>query len=244
MKLGFLIALLMTVFNVSAQTKIVIYSEAGQRPFSYEENGVAKGFYVENLQRVVKKIPGYEVQIKFVPWARAVEEVKSGIGAGLLGAYYRPLERPFLNHSASIFEEEVAVHCNRDKVENKKLESYPDDFAGLTFGNQRAYLAPGPAFFEMAKQGKITVVDGVEFTGLVKKMLVGEIDCVVNPSIVLNEALIDLESKGLPERMRYKSKRIMSIKTETVHVGFSKKHEEAHPEFKQFRLLFDKAAGK
>ena len=244
MKLGLLIALLMTVFNVSAQTKITIYSEAGQRPFSYEENGVAKGFYVENLQRILKKIPGYEVQIKFVPWARAVEEVKSGIGAGLLGAYYRPTERPFLNHSASIFEEVVAVHCNRDKVENKQLKTYPDDFAGLTFGNQRGYLAPGPAFFEMAKQGTITIVDGVEFTSLVKKMLVGEIDCVINPSIVLNEALIGLESKGLPERMRYKSKRIMAINTETVHVGFSKKYEEAHPELKQFRQLFDQAAKK
>jgi polar amino acid transport system substrate-binding protein len=44
--------------------------------------------------------------------------------------------------------------------------------------------------------------------------------------------------------MRYKSKRIMAIKTETVHVGFSKKYEETHPELKQFRLLFDKVAEK
>lgn len=244
MRFGLLIALLIAVSNAAAQTKFVIYSEAGQRPFSYEENGVAKGFYVENLQRVLKKMPNYEVQIKFASWARAVEEARAGNSAGVLGVYYRPNERPFLNHSAAIFEEEVAVHCNRDKVENKKLETYPDDFAGLSFGNQRGYLAPGPAFFEMVKQGKITVVDGVEFAGLVKKMLVGELDCVINPSIVLNESLVALESKDLPERMRYKSKRIMAIKTESVHVGFSKKYEEGHPEFLKFRQLFDQAAGK
>ncbi len=244
MKPGWLLALLIATGSASAQTKITIYSESGQRPMSYEENGVAKGFYIESLQKVLKKIKGYDVQIVFLPWARAVEEVRSGVGAGVMGAYYRPTERPYMNHSASIYEEEVSVHCNRDKIGNRKLQNYPADFAGLVFGNQRGYLAPGPAFFEMVKQRKISVVDGVEFSSLVKKMLVGDIDCVINPTIVMNEALAALESKGLPDRMRDNSKRIMAIKTETVHVGFSKKYEEAHPELKQFRMQFDKAAGK
>lgn len=236
------LCLVLIAQNSLAQTPITIYSEAGQRPFSYEEDGLPKGAYVENFMRVLKKIPGYEVQIRFASWARTVEEAKNGNSAGVLGVYYRPDERPFLNHSKAIFEEVVAVHCNRDSVENRQLKKYPDDFSGLKFGNQRGYLAPGPAFFEFARQGKITVIEGLEFAGLVKKMLVGEIDCVVNPSQVLDEALNTLESRGLPERMRYKSKRIMTIKTESVHVGFSKKYEELHPEFKKFRLLFDKAA--
>lgn len=225
-----------------AQTSILIYSEAGQRPLSYEDHGTPKGAYVENLMRVLKRIPGYKVEIRFVPWARAVEEAKNGNSAGVLGVYYRPQERPFLNHSKSIYTEDVAVHCNRDSVRGRTLNTYPDDFAGLRFGNQRGYLAPGPRFFEMAKAGKISVVEGQEFQDLVKKMLVGEIDCVVNPSIVLNEALVTLEAQGIPERMRYKSKRILTVKSETVHVGFSKKYEESHPELARFRQLFDKAA--
>ena len=236
-----LVAGLLAALNASAAT-LVIYSEAGQRPFSYEENGQPKGFYVENFLRVVRKIPGYDVQIRFASWARAVEEARNGNAAGVLGVYYRPQERPFLNHSKSIFEEEVAVHCNRDAIGNREFHKYPDDFAGLKFGNQIGYLAPGPRFFELAKEGKITIVEGSEFPALVKKMLVGELDCVVNPGIVVNEALIALETKGLPERMRYKSKRVMAVKTETVHVGFSKQYEALHPELKQFRLLFDKAA--
>ncbi len=120
------------------------------------------------------------------------------------------------------------MHCNRDSIEGRSFHRYPDDFAGLKFGNQRAYLAPGPRFFQLAREGKIQLVEGHEFHDLVKKMLVQEIDCVVNPTVVINEALVTLEAQGIPERMRYKSRRAMTIKTETVHVGFSKKYEESH----------------
>ena len=110
------------------------------------------------------------------------------------------------------------------------------------FGNQRGYLAPGPRFFQFAREGKIAIVEGHEFHDLVKKMLVGEIDCVVNPSVVLNEALVTLEAQGLPERMRFKSRRVLNIRTETVHIGFSKPYEALHPELARFRALFNKAA--
>ncbi|WP_283147893.1 substrate-binding periplasmic protein [Silvimonas soli] len=243
MRYGLIVGLLLACPLAQAETTITLYSEAGQKPMSYEENGVAKGAYIDQIRRITQQIPGYKVQIKFASWARVVEEARTGNSAGIIGVYYRPQERPFLNHSKPIYREDVAVHCNRDAVAKRTFNKYPDDFAGLKFGNQRGYLAPGPEFFKFAQQGKIVVVEGLEFAGLVKKMLVGEIDCVVNPSLVLDEALNTLQERGLPERMRYKSERVMVIKSETVHVGFSKKYEETHPELAQFRVLFDKAAG-
>ncbi|MWL87667.1 transporter substrate-binding domain-containing protein [Cupriavidus sp. SW-Y-13] len=236
------VATLGTAPPASAQTRVVLYSEAGQRPLSYEENGAPKGDYIDHFMRVANRIPGYQVEIRFASWARTVEEAKNGNSAGILGVYYRPKERPYLNHSKAFYAEEVAVHCNRDAIEGRTFHHYPDDFAGLRFGNQRNYLAPGPRFFQMVKEGRITMVEGHEFQDLVKKMLVGEIDCVVNPSIVIKEALRSLETRGLPERMRYKSRRALVIKTETVHIGFSKKYEEAHPELAKFRQLFNQAA--
>ncbi len=227
--------------HVLAQTTIVLYSEAGQRPQSYEENGVPRGAYIESLMRVVKRIPGYKVEVRFASWARVVEEARNGNSAGIVGVYYRPGERPFLNHSKAFYAEEVAVHCNRDSIQGRTFKTYPDDFIGLKFGNQRGYLAPGPRFFQLARTGKIEVIEGHEFQDLVKKMLVGEIDCVVNPSAVLNEALVALEAQGLPERMRYKSRRVLTVKTETVHIGFSKPYEVLHPELARFRQLFNKA---
>ncbi|TXI79263.1 MULTISPECIES: substrate-binding periplasmic protein [unclassified Cupriavidus] len=225
----------------AAETTLVLYSEAGQRPLSYEEGGVPRGAYIENLNRILRRIPEFKVEVRFASWARAVEEARNGNSAGVLGVYYRPAERPFLNHSKAFYTEDVAVHCNRDAIEGRTFRHYPDDFVGLRFGNQRRYLAPGPRFFQLANEGKIEVVEGHEFQDLVKKMLVQEIDCVINPSVVLNEALVSLEARGLPERMRYKSRRVMTVKTETVHIGFSKKYEESHPELARFRQLFDKA---
>lgn len=228
--------------HTPATTTIVLYSEAAQRPLSYEENGTPRGAYIDSVQRVLKRLPPeYRVEIRFASWARVVEEARSGNSAGILGVYYRPKERPYLNHSKAFYAEDVAVHCNRDSVEGRTFRTYPDDFAGLRFGNQRGYLAPGPRFFQFAREGRIQVVEGHEFQDLVKKMLVGEIDCVVNPSVVLNEALVTLEARGLPERMRYKSRRVLNIKAETVHIGFSKKYEETHPELARFRQLFNKA---
>lgn len=226
-----------------ALTTLVFYSEQDQKPMSYAENGQAKGLYSEHFLRIANRIPGYRVEIRFASWARALEEARNGNSAGIIGVYYRPQERPFLNHSKPILQEALAVHCNRDTVRQRRFLHFPQDFAGLTFGNQRAYLAPGPAFFAMVRQGRIKVVEGQSFPGLVKKMLVGEIDCVVNPSLVLDQAITTLETQGLPERMRYKSARIMTIKMETVHVGFSKQYEAHHPALRTFRLWFDQAAG-
>ena len=226
-----------------AQTVLPFYAETGQRPFSYEENGLPRGYYFDNFQRILKTLPAYRAEIRFAPWARALEEAKNGNAAAVIGVYLRPDERPFLNHSKAIFQEEVAVHCNRETVAGREFTTFPEDFAGLRFGNQRAYLTPGPRFFELVRAGRITLVEGIEFHDLVKKMLVGDIDCVVNPSVVINEALVTLEARGLPERMRARSKRVLTVRTESVHIGFSKKYEEKHPELARFRQLFDQALG-
>ncbi|BEV72571.1 hypothetical protein THUN1379_20530 [Paludibacterium sp. THUN1379] len=239
-----MLALSLQALPAAAGPTLVFYSEEGQKPMSYQENGMPKGEYIDHFLRIARQVPGYQIEIHFASWARGLEETREGLSAGLIGAYYRPQERPYLNHSKAIYQEDVAVHCNRDAVADRQFRRYPDDFAGLTFGNQRGYLAPGPQFFAMAAQGRIKVVEGLAFTGLVKKMLVGEIDCVVNPSLVLDQAITTLEAQGLPERMRYKSRRIMLVKTESVHVGFSKKYEASHPELKTFRALFDQIASR
>lgn len=237
--------LLAGIVNMAnAKTLIVLYSEEAQKPFSYQENGKVKGAYVDSLVKVLKKMPDYEVSIKLAPWGRAIAEVEHGDSAGILGVYFRPDERPFLHHSKAIYLEEVAVYCNREAMKHRQFKQFPDDFVGMSFGNQKAYLAPGAAFFEFAKQGKIIIVEGVEFPNLVKKMLVGELDCVVNPDLVIQMTLKDLAAAGLPERMQDKSSLVMKTKQETVHIGFSKKYEETHPELKKFRLLFDSMINK
>jgi polar amino acid transport system substrate-binding protein len=245
-KIGWIgtLLLLLTSYMASAKTPIVLYSEEGQKPFSYQENAEVKGAYIDSLAKILKKLPDYEVSIKLAPWARAIAEVEHGESAGIIGVYYRPNERPFLNHSKAIYLEEVAVYCNRENIKNRQFKQFPDDFTGMSFGNQKAYLAPGPAFFEFAKQEKIKIVEGIEFPKLVKKMLVGELDCVVNPDLVIQMTLKDLEAAGLPERMQNTSRLVMKTKQETVHIGFSKKYEETHPELKKFRLLFDSMINK
>jgi len=236
--LGSLLLLLSSQI-AGAKTPIVLYSEEGQKPFSYQENGEVKGAYVDSLVKILKKMPDYEVSIKLAPWGRAIAEVEHGESAGILGVYYRPAERPFLHHSKPIYLEEVAVYCNREAIKNRQFKQFPKDFSGMSFGNQKSYLAPGAAFFEFAKQGEIKIVEGIEFPNLVKKMLVGELDCVVKPDLVIQMTLKDLAAAGLPERMQDKSSLVMKTKQETVHIGFSKKYEEKHPELKKFRLLFD-----
>ena len=58
-----------------AETTLVLYSEAGQRPLSFEENGMPKGAYIENLNRILKRIPDFEVA------PDATLEVKVGAAA-------------------------------------------------------------------------------------------------------------------------------------------------------------------
>lgn len=90
---------------------MVILCDAGYPPYSYAEGDEAKGLYTDILRAAFKRMPGYRVDIRPMPWARGLAEVASGRAFALFPPYYRPSERPWMDYSRPMLKEKVVVLC-------------------------------------------------------------------------------------------------------------------------------------
>ena len=71
--------------------KVLVYGDDSYPPYSYGEEGVAKGIYSDILRRVFEEMPGYEVKLVPIPWERGLKMLKVGQGLALYPPYYLSL---------------------------------------------------------------------------------------------------------------------------------------------------------
>ncbi|MGO1121271.1 substrate-binding periplasmic protein [Rhodovibrionaceae bacterium A322] len=114
---GHLLALsvvLLTVFlSVAAKAETYRALLSHYPPNQYEEDGVAKGFNVELIQEVFRRL-GHELEIEFVPWARVLGSLKSG-DSDLAFAFYVPERTAYLDYSRDpIIEYSISLYALRD----------------------------------------------------------------------------------------------------------------------------------
>lgn len=211
-------ALLMAAATAQAQTNVRLYADEAYEPYSYKDsNGNAAGIYAEVLKAAAAKLPDYKIDLQTIPWKRALAMIESGEAFGFYPPYRRENLRPWIApYSVPMLEEKVVVWCNSDRVAGKTLAKYPDDYAGLTFGNNRGFLAPGEAFFQMVKDGKIKVDETDDTAVALKKLAAGRNDCYVNDEIAVRHILAK-------EKIDSAKLQVTGTVTgETAHVGFSR----------------------
>ena len=167
---------------------VTIVQDASYPPYMMETASGPRGIYAKIMIEADKRLPSYQFDLKALPWSRAVHFVSSGRANALLGTYYRPKERPWLKHySAALMYESVYVYC-REGVARRDWV-YPDDFAGLVFGNNSGFSTPGTAFFEMVARGEIYLSEE-QTTDLNLKLLhYGRADCYVQDKAVVDPVL-------------------------------------------------------
>ncbi|MGB1238329.1 MAG: substrate-binding periplasmic protein [Pseudomonadales bacterium] len=120
--------------NATAQTKLTLVTD--QWPPFYGPTIEQGGFLVALTQRVFSNA-GYEVEIKFMPWNRAVEGAKRGIYDGLLGAYYTAERaKRYVYSSALAQEHTVLVARTALNVKYREIE----DLRGYKIGVRRGAI--------------------------------------------------------------------------------------------------------
>ncbi len=82
------------------------------QPF-YGENLPEKGFFSVIVRETFKRA-GYDINIEFQPWKRALEATRKGKYDGLLGAYYTEERSTFLHYSDVVMENKD-VFISKDK---------------------------------------------------------------------------------------------------------------------------------
>lgn len=113
------IVIFMFSFVHKAQAEKLKLTTVDWQPF-FGHDLPEKGFF-SAITREAFNRAGYEIDIEFQPWKRAIETTKKGIFDGLLGAYYNDERAEYLRFSDVVFESKD-VFISKDE----SLISYKD----------------------------------------------------------------------------------------------------------------------
>jgi len=176
-------------------TEVTVYGDESYPPYSFKEKGKMTGIYTVILEKIFSKMPDYTVTIKSLPWKRGLKQIESGDIFALYPPYERRKERPYMEYDMPILDEELVVFC-QNKVLTSPRPNWPDDYFGLTIGNNAGFAAGGEAFWAAVKAGKIKVQETKGTPANLKKLIGGRVDCYMNDGLSIQWELKQLQAKG------------------------------------------------
>lgn len=220
--------------NNSRPLALSILGDRDYAPYAYVQDETAKGLYVDILEKAFSRLRGYHIELKMVPWKRGLAMVEEGNKFAIFPPYYWPQKRPYISkYSEAIYQEQVVTICNRHNVP-KAQRQWPTDYQELRIGTNRGFLAPGPAFFKLVEQQKITLVHTKNSDTALRMLMLKRIDCYVNSKLVIDWRLKSFRKSDiygdLTERLYYSS----VISQSNAHIGYSKAYLARHPEYRDF----------
>ncbi|HYD62775.1 MAG TPA: transporter substrate-binding domain-containing protein [Noviherbaspirillum sp.] len=147
-------------------------------PYEYEEGGKVIGMVVEIVAEAFRR-NNQSVQIRVMPWARALREAQEGLSDGVFAAVRTPeREKTLLYSEEALVPLVVSLFVRKDAPIR-----YDGDLAklsGYRFGVVNQF-SNGPIFDSAVKTGVLKNVDVVSDTDSnVKKLMAGRIDIMVN----------------------------------------------------------------
>lgn len=105
--------LLLSVPAISTEKTIVLATDEWA---PYYSNGLEQnGFFAEITKEAFHRA-GYDCQIKFVPWERAMTLAKKGMYDGVLGAYYTKPREEHFGYSIPVSEDHVYFFWLKDRA--------------------------------------------------------------------------------------------------------------------------------
>lgn len=135
---------------------VTVLCDASYPPYSYAENGEAKGLYSDILRAAFARMPGYRVSIRPVPWPRGLAALEKGTAFALFPPYYRPVERPWMDYSRPILEESVMAFVRSELAQQRAIEDFPAAYAGLRIGLNRGFnIIAAPDYKRMLAAGQV-----------------------------------------------------------------------------------------
>lgn len=196
------------VMSAAAERSVVIVIEPWA-PFA--DPGLERDGFLSALTRAAFAAAGYETRIEFLPWARALLEVKQGDRQVLMGAYYTPERAEVYWYSDPVYETRVGFIA----LDDFPVDSYDElrDLEGHTIGTGRGF-ANSEAFDSADYLDKEIVKDQVLN---LRKLYNGRVDMVTGS---FDRVPFTAREEGHDiSRLKYIEP---PLKTHTIHVGISR----------------------
>ena len=242
-RLAWLMLLLALPLLVRAETLVTLLIDEAYPPYAYRTAEGVSGIYADILRAAEPQLHGYRLQLEPQPWRRALAEIEAGRAIAVVPPYYRPEERPWIApYSQPILEERVVVFCHREVFADGPRPAWPDDYQGLTFGNNPAYLSADQPFWHAVERGLIQVEEASGNRANLQKLLRRRIDCYFNDRISILAELAQMQRDGLYDAEGSAPPvEGPTISVEYGHVGFSDRTGARFPYKEDFAQQLDAA---
>ncbi|MFT5717264.1 MAG: polar amino acid transport system substrate-binding protein [Oleiphilaceae bacterium] len=216
-KIIIILSILTFSYTLSAQTKVTIYGDDSYPPYSFLDSDRLTGVYTIILERIFEQMPDYKVELKGKDWKQGLVQIQRGFIFALYPPYKRA-DRPYMEFEMPILEEEVVVYCRKEVLEEAR-PNWPEDYYGLTIGNNSGFSVGGAKFSEAVKSGKIKVKETKGTPRSLLQLINGKVDCYMNDVVSIQWELKKLRKEG-----RYSGtnlERSIVISREYAYLGFS-----------------------
>lgn len=202
-------------------------------PFSHVQDGKAEGLYLKLVRRAAEALPGWRLEFKPMPWARALREAELAEADALLPPYHG-MGRDWIAHYVSLpYREQVVLSCSTTSGLGAG-NHWPQDFGGRRIGVNRGYLI-GPTVVEAVQRGWIHKVEFRNGRDALAALASGQIDCYANERISIEvthkQALADkLWGPRMPAQLRP----ALALSEQQAYLVLSRQALAKRPELAQF----------
>jgi len=229
-----------------AQTPIsvTVLCDASYPPYSYAENGEAKGLYSDILRAAFARMPGYRISIRPVPWPRGLAAVEKGTAFALFPPYYRPVERPWMDYSRPILEESVVAFVRSELAQQRAIEDFPAAYAGLRVGLNRGFnIIAAPDYKRMLAAGQVQQSYASDNRTNLLQLKRQRIDVYINDRLSILWELQRMREQGLLANSAGVDWLIEgpTLSSEHGHLGYTRANSEAYPYKQDFMQRLDQA---
>jgi polar amino acid transport system substrate-binding protein len=181
-----------------------------------------QGFLPELLVEALKR-KGFTATVKFIPWARAVSNVKRGFSDALCGAYYTEERAKFLVYSLPITEVQDVLFCkNEKKISYKQLTDLKPYEIGVVRGASYGEAFNSATFLKKQEVAKYELN--------IKKLIKGRIDLFAGPGDIIKYTI----RKQFPELTDQIVSITPPLSRNKIYIGFSKKSKGYQERLKAF----------
>jgi len=177
--------------------------------------------WVSEVAKAALEIQGYEVEIRFVPWVKALEDTQAGYYDALLGAYYTAERAEKYYFTAPIAQVRTGFFKRTDKkVSFKQLKELKDYKIGVVEG-----YATSKQFDTADYLNKVAVTD--LDVGL-KMLYEGSLELMADSEVVGNYRLkhfLEKKESGISSKIEF-LKPVLAMNK--IYVAISKKAPNAY----------------
>ena len=208
----------------AAPQTVILYGDDDYAPYSYVENGVFKGMYVDILRLAASSMPDYRLELQPRPWKRGLDALEKGQVFGLFPPG-RKTERPYVQpYSAMLYRESVVLFCH-DAVMRTPRTHFPTDFAGLTIGVNSGFLL-SEKLMAPARQGVLRLEAAKGNEANLKKLALRRIDCCASDRGAARHTARRLQGKLASDG--FELREVLELSSETTHIAYSARNTPAY----------------